>query len=317
MLNSPLPAPRRRRATVPSAVGSTAAASPATAVAPAVPADQLPTATGGFGEKPTLTFPSGDPPATLQRAVLSEGNGRLTQEGDWLFVRYLGQVWDRTVFDTSYDKGTTVGFQIGVGKVLPGWDVAMVGVPVGSRVLLSLPPADGYGAAGKASAGIAGSDTLVFVVDIVQAVASTAGGQTDAAPQPAPANAPQVAGALGAAPTVTIPAGLPEPTSPAVTVLATGTGAPVKDGQVLAQYVAVTWAGQLAGSTWPGSPSVTGKANTGPQQLSIGPGKPFAGLAGIPLGSRVLVQLPAATNTKTGKPIPASASVVDLLAQSS
>ena len=43
----------------------------------------------------------------------------------------------------------------------------LVGVPVGSRVMLSLPPADGYGSAGNESAGIKGTDTLVFVVDIV------------------------------------------------------------------------------------------------------------------------------------------------------
>jgi len=290
----------------------------ATVVADPVPADQLPTASGTFGQKPTIIFPAGDPPPSLQRVILSEGTGPAVQKGDWVITNYLGQVWARTVFDNSYDKNKSAAFQIGIGKVVPGWDTGLVGVPVGSRVLLSLPPADGYGAAGKASAGIAGSDTLVFVVDVLQTVAPTAGGQTDATPQPAPANAPQVAGALGVAPTLTVPAGLPEPTTPTVTVLATGTGAPVKSGQVLAQFVAVTWAGAAAGTTWPDAPpSTSGKPNPGPQLLTVAPGKQFAGLIGVPLGSRVLVQLPASKNATTGKPVPATASVLDLLAQAS
>ena len=87
-----------------------------------------------------------------------------------MVTNYLGQIWGGKVFDNSYDRGTTSAFQIGVGKVVPGWDTALVGVPVGSRVMLSLPPADGYGSAGNSGAGITGTDTLVFVVDIVQAI---------------------------------------------------------------------------------------------------------------------------------------------------
>ena len=54
---------------------------PATAVAAPVPADQLPTASGAFGEKPTLTFPAGNPVPSLQRVILSEGTGPVDREG--------------------------------------------------------------------------------------------------------------------------------------------------------------------------------------------------------------------------------------------
>ena len=287
----------------------------ATAVAAPVPADQLPTASGAFGEKPTLTFPAGNPVPSLQRVILSEGTGPVTEAGQWLITNYLGQIWGGAVFDNSYDRGATSAFQIGAGKVVPGWDTALVGVPVGSRVMLSLPPADGYGSKGNESAGIKGTDTLVFVVDIVSAVAANAGGQTDATPQPAPANAPVVTGDLGVAATVTIPAGLAEPTAPVVTVLATGTGAPVALGNVLVQYTAVTWAGQPAGATWPGTDPTT--SGTGPQELPVATAGPFAGLVGVPLGSRVLVQVPGQTDQTTGQPSPAIAAVVDLLLQTS
>lgn len=298
--------------TTPATLGPSVPA--ATAVAAPVPADQLPTASGAIGEKPTITFPSTDPPPSLQRVILSEGTGPVTQSGDWLITNYLGQVWGGDVFDNSYDRGATSAFQIGVGKVVPGWDVGLVGVPVGSRVMLSLPPADGYGPAGKSDAKIGGTDTLVFVVDIVDAIGPNAAGQPDAEVQPAPENAPQVSGALGGPATVSVPAGTPEPTTPSVTVLAKGTGAPVQLGQVLVQYAAVTWTGENAGSTWTADPA-SGAPAQGPQELPVATGGPFAGLVGVPLGSRVLVQVPGQTDPSSGQSQPSIAAVVDLLYQ--
>lgn len=303
------PSPTESATSTPPTLGPSVPA--ATAVAAAVPADQLPTASGSFGEKPTITFPSTDPPPSLQRVVLSEGTGPLTTSGDWLITNYLGQVWGGDVFDNSYDRGSTSAFQIGVGKVVPGWDVGLVGVPVGSRVMLSLPPADGYGSGGNSSAGITGTDTLVFVVDIVDAVGPDAAGQADAQLQPAPENAPQVSGDLGGPATVTVPAGTPEPTSPTVTVLAKGTGAPIQLGQVLVQYAAVTWTGEDAGSTW----TTDAAQGSGPQELPVATGGPFAGLVGVPLGSRVLVQVPGQADQSTGQSQPAIAAVVDVLYQ--
>lgn len=286
----------------------------ATAVAAPVSADQLPTVSGSFGDKPTITFPSTDPPPSLQRVILSEGTGPLTTSSDWLVTTYLGQIWGGKVFDNSYDRGTTSAFQIGVGKMVPGWDVGLVGVPVGSRVMLSLPPADGYGSGGNSSAGIRGTDTLVFVVDIVDAIGPDAAGQKDAEVQPAPENAPQVSGDLGGPATVTVPAGTPEPTTPTVTVLAKGTGEPIQLGQVLVQYAAVTWTGEDAGSTW-AADATAGTPAQGPQELPVATGGPFEGLVGVPLGSRVLVQVPGQADQSTGQSQPAIAAVVDVLYQ--
>ena len=55
------------------------------------------------------------------------------------------------------------------GTVILGLDTGLVGQHVGSRVLVVAPPADGYGSAGKSSAGIKGTDTLVFAIDIISA----------------------------------------------------------------------------------------------------------------------------------------------------
>lgn len=127
----------------------------------------LPDATGEFGDKPVLTFPAGAAPADLAIAVLSPGDGDLVKVGDDLVVNYLGQTWGGHVFDNSYDRGTSISFPIGVGAVIAGWDQGLVGQQIGSRVLLSIPSRQGYGERGMPQAAIKGTDTLVFVIDIL------------------------------------------------------------------------------------------------------------------------------------------------------
>lgn len=128
---------------------------------------ELPTASGGFGDKPELSFPASDAPEGLQVQVLEQGSGDTVEAGDTIVVNYLGQTWGGHVFDNSYDRGTTISFPIGMGVVIGGWDDGLVGQQIGSRVLLSVPPEHGYGPNGVPQAGIKGSDTLVFVVDVV------------------------------------------------------------------------------------------------------------------------------------------------------
>lgn len=128
---------------------------------------QLPEASGTFGDKPVLTFPETPAPAELEVKVLEQGSGDEVQAGDTLTANYFGQVWGGSMFDNSYDRGSSIDFPIGVGAVIGGWDQGLVGKLVGSRVLLSIPPHHGYGQRGVPQAGIGGDDTLVFVVDIV------------------------------------------------------------------------------------------------------------------------------------------------------
>jgi FKBP-type peptidyl-prolyl cis-trans isomerase len=131
----------------------------------------LPTVTAaGAGKSPTITIPKTAPPKTLQVKTLIKGSGPVVKKGQFIVVQYTGENWrTKSVFDSSYSHSAPAGFVIGAGKVIPGWDKGLVGQTVGSRVLLVIPPADGYGASGQAQAGIKGTDTLVFVVDIVSA----------------------------------------------------------------------------------------------------------------------------------------------------
>ncbi len=127
--------------------------------------DGLPTVELAKDGEPTVTIPDGDAPAELQLATLKQGDGELVIEGDTVSVQYQGTNW-RTgeVFDQSWGA-SIASFQ--TTGVVPGFSAALVGHAVGSQVLVVVPPADGYGEAGQPSAGIEGTDTLVFVVDIL------------------------------------------------------------------------------------------------------------------------------------------------------
>jgi peptidylprolyl isomerase len=139
----------------------------------------LPTVTATPGSQPKITVPHGKPPATLVTKTLIQGSGPAVAAGDTVVVQYVGALW-RTgaVFDASWRHGQPFGFTIGASpsQVIPGWDTGLLGQRVGSRVLLVIPPAEGYGKSGNAQAGIRGTDTLVFAVDVLGAFRATTGG---------------------------------------------------------------------------------------------------------------------------------------------
>lgn len=121
-----------------------------------------------FLRKPTIEFLAQDPPSELHIEVIREGAGPAITKGDKVKCHYLGQVWGGEVFDNSYDRSQPLEFTVGVGMVIAGWDQGLLGIREGSRVVLSIPSALGYGDSGVPQAGIAGGDTLVFVTDVVQ-----------------------------------------------------------------------------------------------------------------------------------------------------
>ncbi|MDN5794690.1 MAG: FKBP-type peptidyl-prolyl cis-trans isomerase [Intrasporangium sp.] len=131
----------------------------------------LPTVTfpDGPTKAPTVTIPKSAAPTKTEQATLIEGTGPVVRKGETITAQYHGVLWkDGKVFDSSWERGALADFAIGVGQVIPGWDKTLVGKKVGSRVLLVIPPADGYGAKGMGDT-ISGTDTLVFVVDILDA----------------------------------------------------------------------------------------------------------------------------------------------------
>ena len=125
------------------------------------------------GQQPTVKVPKSSPPAKLSTTTLIAGTGPKLASGQTVVAQYVGVNW-RTgkVFSASWPSssqptGEPFAFQLGSG-VIQGWSDALPGVHVGSRVMLVIPPALGYGpAGGQASAGIKKTDSLVFVIDIL------------------------------------------------------------------------------------------------------------------------------------------------------
>ena len=118
---------------------------------------------------PTITPPTGTPSTTLISQVLIKGDGPVITSGQTVLMHYTGMIWaSGKVFDSSWGSGA-VDFPVGVGQVIPGFDEGLVGQTIGSRILLVIPPDKGYGTQGNAQAGIAGTDTLIFVVDLLLA----------------------------------------------------------------------------------------------------------------------------------------------------
>lgn len=109
----------------------------------------------------------GEPSDQLEIAQVTTGTGPAVEAGQTITADYFGQLADQPEpFDESFSSEP---FQapIGVGSLIPGWDQGLVGVPVGSRVVMSIPPDLGYGEGGSGS--IPGGATLYFVVDIIDA----------------------------------------------------------------------------------------------------------------------------------------------------
>ena len=135
------------------------------------PAKGLPTVKVETGKPATITIPKGaKPPTKTVGQSLIEGSGAKVAAGQTIRVTYTGALWkDGSIFDSSANSADKY-FETVIGKqqVIKAWDAQLVGKPVGSRVLMVVPPADGYGAAGSPPK-IKGTDTLVFVVDILAA----------------------------------------------------------------------------------------------------------------------------------------------------
>ncbi len=119
-------------------------------------------------QKPQVQVPRGEqPPKELVIEDVVEGYGDEAKPGQNVEVHYVGVAWSTgRQFDASWDRGQPFSFPLGGGQVIKGWDQGVAGMRVGGRRKLTIPPHLGYGRAGAGSA-IAGNETLVFVVDLL------------------------------------------------------------------------------------------------------------------------------------------------------
>lgn len=245
----------------------------------------LPTVSGKAGNDPVISIPNGDPDGRLVVKTLSEGHGGTVHSKDFVVFHVEGKVWagNRSVVD-SYTSRQPQGLPL--STAMPAWK-RLAGQRVGSRVLMVVPPRYGYGAQGNSQANIMGSDTLVFVFDVLRAVPTDAAASGRTVAYHPASNDPKVAwGKKG--PTITVPK-TAAPASLGVTVLKQGNGQRVLNGQtVVAQYTGVVWrTGKVFDSSW---------QRGFPQAFVLGAGQVLAGweqgIGGRPVGTRLLLVIP-------------------------
>ena len=142
---------------------------------PAASTTTTPTATtpkppSPLSKKPVVKIPSGPPPAKLVTKDLIPGTGPAAKTGGSVTVNYVGVLYKGgKEFDSSWKTGKPFApFKLGAGSVIPGWDQGLVGMKVGGRRELIIPPSLGYGKQGSPPT-IPPNATLVFVVDLLAA----------------------------------------------------------------------------------------------------------------------------------------------------
>lgn len=123
---------------------------------------------GSFA-KPKVTVPKGPPPKKLVVKEIKKGNGATAKAGDEITVQYVGVGYESgQEFDSSWSRNEPFPFTLGSNSVIPGWEQGIVGMKVGGRRELIIPPELAYGPAGSPPA-IGPNETLIFVVDLLEA----------------------------------------------------------------------------------------------------------------------------------------------------
>ena len=245
---------------------------------------------GAFGADPQIALPDGAPPGDLIVKTLIQGSGPLVQADDLALVYVEGKVWagDREVYD-SYTDRQPQSVPLATGGVLPAWK-QLAGQHVGSRVLMVVPPADGFGKAGNSQLNIAAGDTLVFVFDVLSSVPENAAARGATVAYHPGGTLPKVT-ETAAGPKITIPAKTAPPAKLVVDTLVKGSGPPITSGQtVVVQYSGVVWrSGQVFDSSY--------QTKT-PDSFVLGANEVIPGweqgLGGVNVGSRVLLVIPPA-----------------------
>ena len=101
--------------------------------------------------------------------ILNEtiGSGLEVKNHSKLSVHYIGRLEDNTVFDSSYDRGQFFDFQIGVRKVILGWETGLLGMKEGGKRTIFIPYQLAYGESGAGNL-IPPKSNLIFDIELIK-----------------------------------------------------------------------------------------------------------------------------------------------------
>jgi len=106
-------------------------------------------------------------PSGLYYRDLTVGTGTTLASGQTVGMRYVGSFANGEVFDSNPEPKPIFSFRLGAGQVIKGWDLGLVGMKVGGRRQLIIPPELAYGSNDYGP--IPGNSVLVFTVDAISA----------------------------------------------------------------------------------------------------------------------------------------------------
>jgi FKBP-type peptidyl-prolyl cis-trans isomerase FkpA len=122
----------------------------------------------------TLASKIGAQVTELKKIDVKQGDGAEANAGKAVIVHYTGWLYDPTAadghgakFDSSLDRKVPFGFTLGAGQVIKGWDMGVVGMKVGGKRTLVVPPQMAYGERGFPGA-IPPNATLLFDVELIE-----------------------------------------------------------------------------------------------------------------------------------------------------
>ena len=248
------------------------------------PLDKL--TVGGSATAPKLTVPANFSVDETTTKVVKQGSGDKLVAGDLTkvaFVAYNGRTGKQ--FDTSYGGRTPLTVDLTNDKSLTGLIKGVKGQRVGARLVVAIPPIDGFGTA-RPEVGLNQSDTMVFYLHVLQKVGKVATGKKQALPADVPTVVVKDGRPTGFTKTATTPATLAESSAH---IVIKGTGAKVpKDGSVVAHYLGQVFPqGAIFDASWDrGAPTTFPLASVIKCWQNL--------LPGVPIGSRVVLECTAA-----------------------